>query len=126
MRRVLSCLAVVAASFLLANTANGQTLSITGPCPGVRTATVTGVSPFAPVYFLRAFGTGSAVIPTNFICAGTVLGLNNTAVFAGLTTADAFGNATMTAFVPRQGCSGLVWIQAFDGSTCLTTNVVPL
>ncbi|MFG0329049.1 MAG: hypothetical protein ACF8PN_04035 [Phycisphaerales bacterium] len=125
MRRVLSCLTVVAASFLFSNPASGQTLTITGPCPGVKTLTVSGVTPNGRVFILRAFGTGSAVIPFGLVCAGTTLGLNNTAVLVGIIPSDPFGNATTSTFVPAWGC-GNVFVQAFDGMTCLTTNVVPI
>ncbi|MFG0329048.1 MAG: hypothetical protein ACF8PN_04030 [Phycisphaerales bacterium] len=125
MRRVLSCLAVVAASFLFSNPASGQTLTVTGPCPGVRTFSVTGLTPVVRVYFFRAFGTGSVVIPPGNLCAGTTLGLNNTVIVVGFIPSDAFGNATTTAFVPGWAC-GTVYVQAIDGANCNTSNVVLL
>ena len=101
-------------------------LTIPGPCPGPATASVSGASPNGPVGFLYALGRGSFVIPAAFTCAGATTGLSpNGIALAGTVTADPFGNASLAASLPPFAC-GRVSVQAVDGTTCKTSNVVDL
>lgn len=101
----------------------GQVLSQSGPCPGTKTFTATGMTPNSSVAYIRAFGTGNVVIPGGLVCFGTQLGLNGTATLVTVATANGSGVAVVTATVPVTACN-LVYMQALDFTTCLTTNVI--
>ncbi len=114
---------VATLSLCLASAASGQTLTITGPCPGLMTFQVNGVAPIARVYFIHAANTGSWTIPPLQICGGTTTGLAAPVTLVpGFITSDAFGNATATFNVPAAAC-GNRWAQAGDSATCNLTNV---
>lgn len=125
MRHSMYRLALVVVLFVCGDSVNGQTLTVTGPCPGTMTFTVTGATPVVRIYYLWAFGPGSHVIPPGNLCSGTTLGLNNTVQVATWTASNNAGTAVVTWPVPPAAC-GSVWTQVLDGATCNTTNVVPL
>ncbi len=97
-------------------------LVASGSCPGRMTLTASGNTPGGTVAFVRATGVGSQRIPNNNPCAGTILGLNQTATLVGTRTADAQGVATISGTVPPIAC-GRIFVQAIDVQTCLTSNV---
>lgn len=99
-------------------------IGLTGSCPSALTLTVRGASRGGDVAIVRAFRTGSQVIPNGYPCAGTTLGLGNTGLDLALVLqADATGYATATRAVPADACGSVV-IQALDIDTCETSNVV--
>ncbi len=97
-------------------------LTTSGPCPGRITATASGATPGGNVGFARAMGVGSQQIPNGNPCAGTVLGLNQTATLVSVRNADGQGVATISGNVPANAC-GRVFLQAIDVTTCTTSNV---
>lgn len=103
-----------------ARQAEAQSLTISGPCPGVMTFEVTGGTPFTRFAFLHSANTGSWVIPSLQPCAGTVTGLAATVVLGGVTEGDASGEATVTAFVPGGYC-GARYVQVLDALSCTLT-----
>ncbi|NOG55239.1 MAG: hypothetical protein HND57_13100 [Planctomycetes bacterium] len=103
----------------------GPALSILGSCPGDMRFKVEGATSNEQVAYIYAEGTGSVEIPPGNPCAGTVLGLNMTAMLADVVTADGDGMAKFDVRVPGRAC-GQVYMQAIDLETCATTNVVPV
>lgn len=100
----------------------GLSLTVTGSCPGQMSVAVSGATPGGTVAFIRAFGTGSCVIPGG-PCGGTQLGLScNGAALVGTDTADANGNASISGNAPAAAC-GRAFVQALDVTTCTTSNV---
>lgn len=85
--------------------------------------TASGNTPGGTVAFIRALGVGSQRIPNNNPCAGTILGLNQTATLVGARTANGQGVAAISGAVPANAC-GRVFAQALDVQTCLTSNVI--
>ncbi|MFG0329973.1 MAG: hypothetical protein ACF8PN_08755 [Phycisphaerales bacterium] len=112
------------AEWLSTGAAGGPSLSINGSCPGQVTASVTGATPGGNVALLYAHAAGSVAIPNGNPCAGTVTGLNATAILVQIQSADASGVATFTGAAPPAACGGVV--QALDVSSCAMTNVVGL
>jgi len=100
-------------------------LTAAGPCPGQMTLTAGGNTPGGRVAFLRASGVGSQRIPNNNPCAGTILGLNQTAELVDTRFANNQGVATISGNVPANAC-GRVFVQALDIQSCLTSNVLGL
>jgi len=98
-------------------------LTAAGPCPGQMTLTARGNTPGGTVAFARAMGIGSQQIPNGNPCAGTLLGLNQTAMLVGTRTADGQGVAAISGNVPANAC-GRIFVQAIDVQTCLTSNVL--
>jgi len=118
--------AIIAAflfAIFISETAQAQFLSTTGSCPGVMTFDVTGAIPTSRVMYIRAFGTGSFVLPPWAPCGGTVTGLDSTATFVGWEIANGFGNCTLTATVPPTAC-GTIYVQVVDTLSCTTSNVI--
>ncbi|KAA3613411.1 MAG: hypothetical protein DWQ01_02485 [Planctomycetota bacterium] len=107
----------------IAPVASGPTLTSTGTCGGAMTFIVENATPSGNVAFVYAFGTGSLVVPNGFPCAGTQLGLDNSATLAATLPADAAGTASLGANVPAGAC-GNVFMQCLDLSTCEVTNVL--
>lgn len=103
----------------------GLGLTVGGTCPAAVQISVHGVSPIGQVALIYAFAAGSVTIPGGFPCAGTTLGLNQTATLASVITADANGDASLDTSVPARAC-GNIFIQALDLSSCGTSNVVAL
>jgi len=101
----------------------GPDLSILGSCPGAMRFSVQGATPLERVAYLYARGEGRLRIPDGSPCAGTTLGLNNTAQLADVVRADANGTANLDIpNVPNAAC-GHIYIQAIDLSACATSNV---
>lgn len=99
----------------------GPTIKTSGSCPGALIITISGATPHGVVALLFAGGTGSVAIPSGKPCAGTVLGLNATAMLILTTNADASGNAVINGNAPPGACGG--FLQALDVATCTPTNV---
>lgn len=102
----------------------GPKLAVSGNCPGTTTLTSTGNTPNSPVAMLYAFGEGNFTIPGG-VCAGTMLGLNNTVQLGTVVNADANGVAIYSTFVPAAAC-GRVVVQSIDATTCAVSNVAGL
>jgi hypothetical protein len=99
----------------------GLHLDVSGACPGLNTATVTGATPGGSVAIGISAVAGSFVIPSGFLCAGTVLGLGGTPSLAAVLSADGSGTATLSGSVPAALCGYSV--QAVDLTSCTTSNV---
>jgi hypothetical protein len=99
-------------------------LLVSGTCPS-HTMTVARVTPLGLVAPLHANGVGNILVPNDLPCAGTLLGLNNSASLGVLVTANAAGTATYSANLPPRVC-GNVFLQALDLSSCGTSQVVKL
>ncbi len=102
--------------------ARAQSLTISGPCPGVMTFDVTGGLPFTRFGFIHSASTGSWVIPPLQPCAGTTTGLGAPVVLAAVLPADGSGNLTVSAFVPSGFC-GARYVQVVDTLSCTMTAV---
>lgn len=111
------------AAYVTALICDGPRFVREGTCPGPLIFAVAGATPGKSVAFVYAFGTGATPIPSGNPCAGTVLGLNRTAVLAGVVQASPNGLAVLTAGAPPQAC-GTVFMQAMDVSTCTVTNLI--
>lgn len=98
------------------------TLGLVGDCPGRLEARVSGVARNGRVALISARGTGNIIIPGG-PCAGTRLGLNNTATLAALLEADGNGNAAMARQVGSGLCDGRIVLQALDLTTCTPSSV---
>jgi hypothetical protein len=121
-----SCFALLAVVFLIgigARGAHGQVLAGSGPCPGLKTFTVTGATPNNRVGFIHAQNTGSWVIPGGLVCFGTTTGLAAPITFAGFVQTNGSGNATVTATIPPAFCNNR-YLQVIDAATCNTSNVL--
>ncbi len=106
------------------NCGDGPTLSVLGSCPGAMRFSVQGATPNERVAYLYARGEGRLRIPEGNPCAGTTLGLNNTAQLADVVRANANGTANLDIpNVPNAAC-GHVFVQAIDLTTCATTDVL--
>ena len=83
---------------------------------------VAGAAPGAIVGYAYSI---SGVGPTSFAvpgCGAMTLSLSNPVTVLGTTTADAAGNAVISANLPA-GISGMrVWVQAVDVTSCALTN----
>ena len=117
----------IIAAFLIAicvsDSAQAQFLSSTGSCPGVMSFDVTGATPFSRIMYLRAFGTGSFVIPPWAPCGGTVTGLDFTTTFVTWEEADALGECSFSTWVPPVAC-GNIYLQVIDTIPCTPSNVI--
>jgi len=120
-RLIFVAVAFCALSF--AGQTEAQVLTLTGPCPGVKTIQVTGATPVVRVYFIHAANIGAWVVPPGQLCSGTFTGLAAPVTVAGFLPSDAFGNITTTATIPPAVC-GNRYLQVVDGATCTTSNVV--
>lgn len=100
-------------------------LEVTGSCPGSMTASASHGTPGGRMAFIRARSTGSQRIPQGNPCAGTILGLDRTAVLVANPVADQQGNASITGNVPANAC-GRVFLQVLDVQSCTTSNVTGL
>lgn len=101
----------------------GPMLSILGSCPGGMRFKVENATENERVAYIYARGTGSIRIPKGNPCAGTPLGLNQTAQLADVVRANANGTATLDVNVPAHACGG-IHVQAIDLSNCATSNVL--
>ncbi len=101
-------------------------LVLTGSCPGLIIATVTNATPGNSVAFVRASGVGEQGVPNGMPCAGTTLGLNQTAQLVAVVKADMNGVASVQGMVPGSLC-GKVVLQAIElenSANCATSRVV--
>lgn len=101
-----------------------ELLHVGGTCGGIMDFQITGATPNDQVAIIRAFGLGNQIIPGG-PCAGVELGLDSTALLFSLLTADANGEIHSSANVSAAAC-GLVYIQALDVATCLTSTVMKI
>ncbi len=99
-------------------------LAISGTCPSIQFQ-VNAATPNSQVALLYAFGTGGFIIPANFPCAGTILGLDATTQLGTLLTTDALGAAYLQTNVAGSAC-GNVFLQVLDFATCEVSAVVLL
>lgn len=116
-------LSLLMSTFMIKESALGQVLTSSGPCPGVMTFTITGILPDTRTGFLYSWNTGSYVIPGGFPCTGTTLGLDSPVTIGYQVLANGFGVAEWTVFVPGPAC-GNVYMQGIDADPCITTNVI--
>ncbi len=103
--------------------AKGQTLTSSGPCPGLKTFNVTGGAAFTRFAFIHAANTGSWMVPPGLICFGTVTGLASPVTLAGYVPANGLGNASVSMTIPGGVC-GNRFLQVVDTLTCTTSNVI--
>ncbi|MFG0329347.1 MAG: hypothetical protein ACF8PN_05545 [Phycisphaerales bacterium] len=101
----------------------GVSLTVNGTCPGQLSADVTGATPNGNVALIYARNTGSVTIPSG-VCAGTQLGLDNSAMLVDTARADANGEVTFSGNAPSGACGG--YVQALDLSSCDPSNVEQL
>ena len=99
-------------------------LTLSGTCPSVQFQ-IDAATPNSQVALLYAFGTGGFIIPANFPCAGTMLGLDATTQLGTLLTTDALGASYMQTNVANGAC-GNVYLQVLDLATCEVSAVVLL
>lgn len=97
-------------------------LALSGECPGQLRARATGATAGGRVAFIYARGVGNARIPGG-PCAGTRLGLNNSAQLAATINADGNGTATLARSAGANACNGAILLQALDVTTCTPSNV---
>jgi len=97
-------------------------LQLAGACPGSMTLTFTGGTPNSRIGVLIAAATGSYTIPFG-PCQGTVLGLSSQGLqLIATPLTDGDGRYELTRNVGTAVCGR--FLQAVDGPTCVTTNVV--
>ncbi|MBL1218357.1 MAG: LamG domain-containing protein [Planctomycetes bacterium] len=96
-------------------------LAITGDCPSMMTMSATGLTPGGTVVFLVAPDVGSFTIPNDYMCAGTLLGLNSRVLLGMVSTANNNGETSPRVFAAPAVCGYAV--QVVDLSTCKTSNV---
>lgn len=120
MTRFLSCLTAVGLASLPVSAAPVLTKT-SGTCPGPMTYQATGTTPGTLSKLLFALNTGSYVIP-NGPCAGTVLGLGQAGLTVVQTSPNNNGIAVFSGVAGPNACGK--FLQAVDGGTCLTSNVV--
>lgn len=106
---------------LVVDPIDAPTLTVTGSCPGAMTIDVVGATPRATIGLLYARGQGSLPIPNGNPCAGTVLGLDNTARLFRTLRANGSGTVSINLNAPFGACGK--WVQAIDASSCEVTNV---
>lgn len=100
----------------------GPTLSMTGNCPGLSTATVTGATPNSNVAIAISLNAGSFTIPGG-PCGGTVLGLQQPSL-VGIFGSNGAGTVTLSGNLPAGFCGRR--LQAVDLASCTPTNVVQI
>jgi len=102
----------------------GVSLSKQGSCPGPITLTVQNATPGGSVALALSASTGGFVIPPQFICGGTVLGLGGTPSLVLVVGANGSGTANVTGNLPPGVCGR--YVQVVDLSSCNTSNVLQL
>ena len=102
----------------------GVQLELTGPCPGIMTVDITGLSPNAGFALIGGSYGGTDLIPGG-MCGGvpTIL---TTPTLLVVGAADPFGEASLSANIPAGFCAQGLGIQAVDGPTCRISNGRPL
>lgn len=104
---------------------SGPTLAVDATCPGGGPIRIdwSGATGGAQIALIFARNTGSFVIPSNYACAGTRLGLGSNQVqLAYQGPAGASGRRTLNANAGPAACGG--YFQLLDVATCTTSNVV--
>lgn len=102
---------------------DGPVAILSGTCPGRVTLDIRNATPVSTLAILYAVSTGSAVIPGNQPCPGTVLDLGNGGLrLVGTVQTDASGSATFSGNAPAAACGG--YVQVLDLNDCATSNVV--
>lgn len=105
----------------------GPQLSADGTCPGGGTLIIswTGATPNTQVVLLFARGQGSFVIPSQYTCAGTVLGLNSNQIQIGFTgTSGPGGNRSVSTQAGSGACGG--YLQLLQTVDCVTSNTAQI
>ncbi|MFW5652810.1 MAG: hypothetical protein ACOC0P_02090 [Planctomycetota bacterium] len=97
-------------------------IQISGNCPGPVTVDVTGVTPNGRIALLFGASQGSTIIPPNFACAGTQLGITAGVQLVNTVSADANGEAQFVGNAPPAACGR--FLQVLDLTTCNTSNVI--
>jgi len=104
--------------------AGGLRLRMSGQCPGGMGIEVTGATPNGIIAILIGFRTGSFVIPGG-PCQGTALGLGPQGLrVVARPRADQNGQVLISRNAGTAVCGK--YLQAVDGGTCATTNVVQI
>ena len=102
---------------------DGSNITLQNPVPGfagmVNDFPVTGATANGTVTYAWSLSTGSS--PTG--CGSSNWDLANPRI-GGTATADAFGNATLTANVPAGAIGRLIHLQALDDSSCTVSNLL--
>lgn len=99
-------------------------LSTSGSCGGNVAFIASGGTANSRIAFAYSFSLGSYTLPGG-PCAGLTLGLGGPVQLGGFATADGFGNASLSAFLPSSVC-GRLHVQAVDVASCVASNVVSL
>ncbi|MCA9489118.1 MAG: hypothetical protein KC621_04330 [Myxococcales bacterium] len=102
--------------------ASAQSLTITGACPGIVDATVTGLTPNGQFAAVSGVPGGSTVVPVG-PCAGTRLDVGNAQVRM-VNQANAQGAVHITPNVPAGLCGSDA--QVLDLTTCSATPAVSI
>lgn len=102
----------------------GVSISIQGSCPGPVTLSVQNATPGGNVALALAASTGTFVIPPQFVCGGTVLGLGGTPSLALIVGANGSGAASIVGTLPPGVCGR--YVQVVDLSSCSASNVLRL
>ncbi len=102
----------------------GLHLSLVGGCPAQVTVAISNGSPGSRAALLFAEATGGARIPNGAPCAGTMLGLDNTARRLALLRFNASGIANIEGDADSGACGH--YLQAIGLSDCGTSNVVQI
>jgi len=103
---------------------SGPRLSVDATCPGGGPIRIewSGASPGGQVALIFARNTGSFIVPSNYPCAGTQLGLGaNQIQLAWQGGAGANGSRTLNTTAGPGACGG--YLQLLDLTTCATSNV---
>ncbi len=111
---------------LSTSAASGQNpaMRVEGACPGSLNIEVRGATPNGIIAILIGFQTGSTRIPSG-ACQGTMLGLDSRGLrVATIQRADREGTLALMPRVGPAACGK--YLQAIDGRTCGTTNVVQI
>lgn len=104
--------------------AQDPAMRIGGTCPGSLSIEVRGATPNGIIAILIGFQTGSTRIPAG-ACQGTTLGLDSRGLrVATVQRADREGTLMLAPRVGPGACGK--YLQAIDGATCGTTNVVQI
>ncbi len=103
----------------------GPVLTVNATCPsgGPIMISWSGATPRSTIALIYARNTGSFRIPSNYACAGTVLGLGSNQVQLAYQGASGTnGSKTLNSNAGPGVCGG--YFQLLDVATCSTSNVV--
>jgi len=118
-------LLVTAASTVLSPGAFGQTLTVSGACPGTLDLAATGFAPGESLVVLSGNDVGNAALPAG-PCAGVETGLSSSGfALRATTTANAYGEWSMSPTLPAGVCSSQ--LQVVSSASCgVMTNTASL